>query len=731
MFELLINGEVPATGLLMLLGAGAAVTVRGAARSRTVRTLRRRTRRAQAWLVAVAVLALVRGAFALGLLALGWRFGVDRVAVFGPMLALGMFAVALVTWPSLRRARRMVAGRPDDEPVRPALRTALLGRPVAVGPVMLSATGALGAIAALVVVPVPPVFDDLAGYWAALLLLTAALTPGRPRTRRPVVAVRVLAAASVAALVATHLVGAYRGSFLPAVHDMTQHGQHGGAGSPAQAGPGHQGHEGHEGHEGHAGHGQPEAGHGNHPAVPGGPGQSGGHAPQQGGNSVTELVGPRGEPDVRLRLEAAQTPMTLPGGTPVEAWTFNGTLPGPQLTATSGDLVEVVVVNRDVTRGVSVHWHGVDVPNAEDGVPGITQDAVLPGQQHVYRFRAEQVGTFWYHSHQASSEQVRRGLYGSLVITEPGQPTVGDPAGDQPVLDLPVLTHRVDPVGGRDARDQVLLLNDSDRPVTQVVDPGTRVRLRLTVADSRSQVLFVNGTPFRLVATDGNPVHGGASVERQALHIGGGGRRDIEFTMPGGPVTVSDMIDLGWQLTLLPRGGVEAPPPDRTHAWLDLVGYGTPTGDPVVTDESAYDVTRTYYLDNQAGWFDGRFAMLWLMNGRVAPHIEPVTVREGQQVLVRYVNRSRTDHPMHLHGHQVRLVSVDGRPSTGSPIWLDTATVSPGEEVVVAFRADNPGLWMDHCHNLDHAAIGMVNHLLYEGYHTPFRAGPGTPNQPE
>ena len=81
-----------------------------------------------------------------------------------------------------------------------------------------------------------------------------------------------------------------------------------------------------------------------------------------------------------------------------------------------GDLVEVTLANKDVEHGVTIHWHGVDVPNAEDGVAGVTQNAVLPGERYTYRFRANQVGTFWYHSHQSSSSEVQRGLFGAFVI---------------------------------------------------------------------------------------------------------------------------------------------------------------------------------------------------------------------------------------------------------------------------------------------------------------------------
>ena len=83
-------------------------------------------------------------------------------------------------------------------------------------------------------------------------------------------------------------------------------------------------------------------------------------------------------------------------------------------------MVRVRLVNADVPRGVTLHWHGMDVPNGDDGVAGVTQDAVLPGGEFVYRFRADQVGSFWYHSHQVADDQVRGGLFGALVVVPRG-----------------------------------------------------------------------------------------------------------------------------------------------------------------------------------------------------------------------------------------------------------------------------------------------------------------------
>ena len=132
--------------------------------------------------------------------------------------------------------------------------------------------------------------------------------------------------------------------------------------------------------------------------------------------SVADQTGETGKPDLRVTLTAQQAKVRLASGAEVDAWSFDGRVPGPELRVRQGDLVEVTLANDDIEDGVTIHWHGVDVPNAEDGVAGVTQDAVLPGQTHTYRFRPEQVGTFWYHTHEDASNGVKRGLYGTLVI---------------------------------------------------------------------------------------------------------------------------------------------------------------------------------------------------------------------------------------------------------------------------------------------------------------------------
>jgi len=106
-------------------------------------------------------------------------------------------------------------------------------------------------------------------------------------------------------------------------------------------------------------------------------------------------------------------------------------------------------------------------------------------------------------------------------------------------------------------------------------------------------------------------------------------------------------------------------------------------------------------------------------------------VEEGDLVRLTITNDTGVVHPMHLHGHHALVLSRNGQRATGSPWWTDTLNVDPGDEYAIAFRADNPGLWMDHCHNLGHAAAGLTMHLAYAGITTPFLVGGEHDNTPE
>jgi FtsP/CotA-like multicopper oxidase with cupredoxin domain len=412
--------------------------------------------------------------------------------------------------------------------------------------------------------------------------------------------------------------------------------------------------------------------------------------------------------------------MQLSSGKTVKAWTFDGKAPGPELRVRQGDLVEVTLVNEDIEDGVTLHWHGIDVPNAEDGVAGLTQNAVRPGERHTYRFRAEQAGTYWYHSHQVSSEQVRKGLFGAFVV-EPREP--------EDAREITVMAHSWENGG-----DRVATMGASDTLERKAIPPGTPVRLRLVNTDSYPVTFSLTGTPFKVAAIDGTDLNAPTDLTDTRLELAAGGRYDVTFTMPSRPVRLGVSVgfadenpDLGLLLSSDGKGNV---PALASGPVFDPASYGKPEPTPFGAS-SDFDREFTVVLDNRPGFYDGLFYMLWTINGEVFPDTPMQMVREGDLVKTTFVNRSFMDHPMHLHGHHVLVLSRNGEPVNGSPWWADTLNVAPGESYEVAFRADNPGIWMDHCHNLDHAAEGMTMHLGYEGVTTPFEVGRQTGNHPE
>jgi FtsP/CotA-like multicopper oxidase with cupredoxin domain len=424
--------------------------------------------------------------------------------------------------------------------------------------------------------------------------------------------------------------------------------------------------------------------------------------------SVADLVTDPDRPaDVRVDLAARKQTFTLASGREVAGYTLNGQSPGPLIEAIQGQLLEVHLTNESVTDGITLHWHGVDVPNAEDGVAGVTQDAVRQGAEHVYRFVAEQAGTFWYHSHQVSHDQVRRGLLGPLVI---------HPRAAQTAHDVVAVSHLYD---GRQT------LNGLEGDVRVRAEPGERVRVRVLNTDY-GPVKVWSGTPYRLVAVDGTDVHEPGRVSGRSVTVTGGGRADLELDVPeaGARVQVGSATAL-----VIGTDGIDVPPVDRPEQDLDLLHYGTPA--PLGFDPSAADRDFEYSIGRRPGFVNGRPGLWWSVNGHLFPDLPTFVVREGDVVRLRIENHSGDVHPMHLHGHHAVVLSRNGEPATGGPWWFDSLNVLDGETYEVAFVADNPGVWMDHCHNLKHAADGMISHLMYEGVTEPYVVGGAHHNEPE
>jgi FtsP/CotA-like multicopper oxidase with cupredoxin domain len=436
------------------------------------------------------------------------------------------------------------------------------------------------------------------------------------------------------------------------------------------------------------------------------------HGSHAGARSVTSLMADAARPaDVAVTLTARKQRFRLPSGRTVDGYTLNGQSPGPVIRASAGQLVQVRLVNESVPDGVTLHWHGVDVPNAEDGVAGVTQDAVGVGNEFTYRFVADRAGTFWYHSHQVSHEQVRGGLLGALVVT-PAQPAAG-------VVDVVALVHLYHGVG---------TVNGAEGDARVEVRPGDRARVRVINTENGPMSAWVAGAPFRLVAVDGTELTGPTPVRDTAVLVTAGGRADLEVVMPvdGSPVRVH----LGGSgAVVLGSTSYDAPAVPKPQSTLDLLSYGTTA--PLPFDPQTPDRRFRYDIGRRPGFLGGRPGLWWTVNGHLFPDLPMYVVAEGDVVRMRIANHSGEVHPMHLHGHHAVVLSRNGVPATGSPWWVDSLNVGSGETYDIAFLADNPGIWMDHCHNLPHAREGLNAHLMYDGVTTPFTVGGTVGNQPE
>ena len=428
-----------------------------------------------------------------------------------------------------------------------------------------------------------------------------------------------------------------------------------------------------------------------------GGGPVGEHASMEGmhGTPVAELTA---DPDRPADVSETLTVRREDDG----GYTVNGTSPGPLLEATVGDLVEVTLVNDNVEDGTTLHWHGIDVPNAEDGVAGVTQDAVLPGEEFVYRFVADQAGTFWYHSHQVSHEQVRQGLLGAIVV----HPERVDPD----VVDQVAVIHQY---------DDGPTVNGETGTVASHAQVGQEVRLRVVNTD--------NGVEPGVGDRRAVPRARRRRHRRQPARgdhrrrVRRAGRRPRRPRLHGAA---------GWRARRPRRlRGDDASPATRPAA--PRRSRRTPTSTCCRTASRPTSAStrrsRTGSSSTRSARGPASSTASPACGGRSTATSTPTSpmfmVSEGDVVTFAITNDSDDAHPMHLHGHHAVVLSRDGEAATGSPWWTDSLEVGVGETYEIAFVADNPGLWMDHCHNLPHAQNGLVAHLMYDGVTSSFRVG--------
>ena len=423
------------------------------------------------------------------------------------------------------------------------------------------------------------------------------------------------------------------------------------------------------------------------------------------------------ETELITRLARTRLLSTEHPSTPV--WAYNGTVPGPVLRLRQGDRLRVRVHNA-LQEATTVHWHGVRLPNAMDGVPLITQPPIEPGGSFVYEFALPDAGTFFYHPHQRSFEQLGRGLAGALIVDEREPPKV-----DRDVLWV-LGDWRLDPDASiRDGFGSFMDVSHNGRvgntvtingrvPETLRVRAGERIRLRLVNAAS-ARVLALRFGSHRpwIIALDGQPVEPHAP-EGGAVVLGPAMRADVLLDMsarPGSRHVVRDDFypRLAYDLVQV---AYSDEPPLRTNLQEPIRLPPNPLSEPSAANAERHRVVFTGgMMGNMRGMQKG---MAWAVNGEAngcgdgATAFDPLFIlRRGRSCVVELVNDTAWHHPIHLHGHSFRLMTRNGSP-TRHREWLDTVMLNPRGRAEIAFVADNPGDWMFHCHVLDHQAGGMM-----------------------
>jgi FtsP/CotA-like multicopper oxidase with cupredoxin domain len=408
-------------------------------------------------------------------------------------------------------------------------------------------------------------------------------------------------------------------------------------------------------------------------------------------------------------------------------WGYDGQVPGAVLRVKRGEELKIRLVNA-LPEPTLVHWHGLRIANAMDGVPHVTQAPIAPGGSFDYRFKPPDAGTFWYHSHLYASEQIERGLAGTLIVDEPEPPEV-----DRDVV-LVLDDWRLNEDGSlheasfRSLHDAAHLgrvgehLTANGRPSVDIpVRTNERLRLRiLNAANARLMALRVDRHRAVVMALDGQPTE--AFVARESrVALGPGNRADlfIDATLEPGAsapvlletdsaaVPIARLIyQAGPPARPLPRPEPRALPANPLPQRMD---FPRALRMDIPLEGGAMRAPRTGADGEVRGHGIEAKARIWTMAGFASSghHGPPLfSVKRGRTVVLGFPNRTAFPHSMHLHGHHFRL--LDNLDDGWKPFWLDTVVVLPERTARIAFLADNPGKWMLHCHMLEHAETGMA-----------------------
>ncbi len=400
---------------------------------------------------------------------------------------------------------------------------------------------------------------------------------------------------------------------------------------------------------------------------------------------------------------------------------FNASIPGPVLRIPR-DRETVVRFDNALDEPTSVHWHGLRIANAMDGVPGMTQPPVEPGRSFDYVLNPPDAGTYWYHTHLRSWAQMALGLAGVLIVEEDTPPAV-----DREMV-IAIDDWRIDREGLFDdaslgrlhdwshaGRIGNLITVNGKTGTRYEVRGGERIRLRLVnIANARTMSLKINEPLLQVVAIDGQPVEPFAPRDGR-ITLAVGQRVDVVVDFAGAPGHSSTMellvrddayaiASFDYGATIARESPLESPlrlPPNPLHRVrlpeeylqvpLRMQGGAMSRFSGATVD--GREMTVSELVERK---------LVWAMNGVAGLPREPLfRVERGTAVSLELDNETSWPHAMHVHGHHFVRASAPG-------IWRDTVLLGRGERDALRFVADNPGRWLIHCHMAEHMAGGML-----------------------
>ncbi len=418
---------------------------------------------------------------------------------------------------------------------------------------------------------------------------------------------------------------------------------------------------------------------------------------------------------LEVELVAQEADLQLRPGPPTHLFTYSGSLPGPMLRLRQGDRL-LVHFRNELSEPTSIHWHGVRLDNPMDGAPPHTQTPVMPGETFDYDFVVPDAGTFWYHPHVRSAAQVGFGMYGALIVDPPTGPESAELLGDELVVVLSDISldddnRLVEPDSGGElatlfGREGEPVLANGKQRAWLLATRGLRQRWRMINASrSRYFQLDLGGQPFTQIGGDAGLLS--KPVETAAPVIVPGGRADLVVEPAG---TAHDSLPMQWVPFDRGFGSTEF----RVPVTLFSVSLSeTEASEPLPLSPvavpvellSAEGATPVDLELTQRTALDGSLELG--INGVPFDESAPIPASVGETQLWTVTNRMAFSHPFHLHGFFFQPLDEDGV-SVGE--WRDTVDV-PRDDGKLRFlvRYDNrPGMWMFHCHILDHADAGMM-----------------------